>query len=104
VTGDCHAGICGSRGVQFPPATRPPLPRLRALQPDPGPRGGTNKAAARKASKQSSHQARPRPAGHRASPSHSLDRRFPHGRIICARRGANPSALRAANIRQGGCG
>ena len=23
VTGDCHAGICGSRGVQFPPATRP---------------------------------------------------------------------------------
>ena len=22
VTGDCHAGICGSRGVRFPPATR----------------------------------------------------------------------------------
>ena len=22
MTGDCHAGICGSRGVQFPPATR----------------------------------------------------------------------------------
>jgi 3-hydroxymyristoyl/3-hydroxydecanoyl-(acyl carrier protein) dehydratase len=23
VTGDCHAGICGSRGAKFPPATRP---------------------------------------------------------------------------------
>ena len=22
MTGDCHAGICGSRGVRFPPATR----------------------------------------------------------------------------------
>jgi hypothetical protein len=25
VTGDCHAGICGSRGVQFPSASRPPV-------------------------------------------------------------------------------
>jgi hypothetical protein len=23
VKGDFHAGICGSRGVRFPPATRP---------------------------------------------------------------------------------
>jgi hypothetical protein len=23
VTGDCHAGICGSPGVRFPRATRP---------------------------------------------------------------------------------
>jgi hypothetical protein len=23
VTGDCHAGICGSPGVKFPRATRP---------------------------------------------------------------------------------
>jgi hypothetical protein len=23
VTGDCHAGICGSRRVKLPPATRP---------------------------------------------------------------------------------
>ena len=23
MTGDCHVGICGSRGVRFPPATRP---------------------------------------------------------------------------------
>lgn len=33
VTGDCHAGICGSRRVRFPPATRP------ARHPGPGPRG-----------------------------------------------------------------
>ena len=25
VTGDCHAGICGSRGVQFPRLPDPPL-------------------------------------------------------------------------------
>ena len=24
MTGDCHAGICGSPGVRFPRATRPP--------------------------------------------------------------------------------
>ena len=25
MTGNCHAGICGSRGVRFPPATRQSL-------------------------------------------------------------------------------
>ena len=30
MTGDCHAGICGSRGVRFPPATR--LQRIAAEQ------------------------------------------------------------------------
>ncbi len=30
VTGDCHAGICGSRGVKFPPATRPEHPLHRS--------------------------------------------------------------------------
>ena len=29
VTGDCHAGICGSRGVRFPPATRLALTTMR---------------------------------------------------------------------------
>ena len=29
VTGDCHAGICGSPGVRFPRATRPRSPACR---------------------------------------------------------------------------
>jgi len=33
--GDCHAGICGSRGVRFPPATRPPGWIDRDPIPDP---------------------------------------------------------------------
>jgi len=32
VTGDCHAGIRGSRGVQFPPATRPTMDTVTLIR------------------------------------------------------------------------
>ncbi len=67
---------------------------------DPGPRGGTKPAAARKAST----IGRPRrsQAGHRGSPSCPLDKRFPHGWLICARRSPDARARRAAKIRRSG--
>jgi len=34
MTGDCHVRICGGRGAQFSPATRPQITRLAFVARD----------------------------------------------------------------------
>ncbi len=43
MTGDCHAGICGSPGVRFPRATRPDV--VGELLPASGEGGGDTQVA-----------------------------------------------------------
>jgi hypothetical protein len=84
-------------GPFLAPDHRPPLASVKLVRPRPRPNGRSrcgrssltpDHAAARTSSCEESQQTvetDDQRAGHRASPPCSLDRLFPHGRIICAR-------------------